>query len=149
MLVIVCNCLCKGYDNTSTRQTHVRDLCDYLYTPVAEHRNHTNMASKESYPEVLQLSSCNTNGLSHLDWVIRMLKDQNPRTPQNTRAIRSRLTTLHMGRGNTFAYMYIQFMEKFLSLRTKLQRLVGYDEYSNGAMLRDYFLPRIPATMAK
>ena len=79
-------------------------------------------------------------GHSQLAWIIRMLKDQNPRTPHTTRAIRGHLTILQMGRNTNFA----QFMEKFLIQRTKLQKLVGHDEYSNGQVLRDYCLPRMP-----
>ena len=81
---------------------------------------------------------------SLVDWALKLLREQNPHPPATASNIRIRMQNL-TGTRKTFA----EFMAQFLQLRTELTTVLKHDEYNNGALIRDFFIPRLSPEVAK
>jgi Zinc knuckle len=83
-------------------------------------------------------------GQTQMAWATTLVREQSVYKPATAGQIRSRLLALSTNR-KTFA----EFTEQFMELRTELKALLHTDEYSNGALIRDFFIPRLSADIAK
>jgi hypothetical protein len=154
----------KQYDPSQPAATHAKD--NVKHTPDLDEfesyiRNHQIMGNlNDQITANVLIASCAVNlqdrlqqhmsawqqGTGHtlVEWALKLLREQNPHQPRTASSIRHQIQNL-VGTRKTFA----EFTAQFLKLRTELTTVLKSDEYNNGALIRDFFLPRLSQEIAK